>query len=135
MYQLLVIRLVGVGSSVLLFRWRGTISTYMYNLGLGFSLTTEDYNSYFKLKKIEEAYISSKEFLVSINGQSGVALKKSLGGLSCEVDYIFKKLDEVRGGEFIKTIKKELSQKVTDMAADIDIRLTALKNEDTAVNS
>ena len=121
-------RLVGLGSSWAIYRWRNTLANFLYDLSLQLSLSTSDYSHWQTLKRIEIAYHNNLSFYNQIKDQKK-DLKKNLGSLSSDIDYIFKKLDSVSGGDFVKALKKELSTKVVQMSNNIDAQLRLVLEE------
>ncbi len=106
----------------MLYRWRNAISSYLYDLHLQLTMSQSDYKNYMHLKRIEMAYRSNLGFYNQIKDKK-VDLKRSLGSLSSDIDYILEQLDGVRGGDFVKTFKKELSNKVVVLSNNIDAQL------------
>ncbi len=124
-FSLLGLGLLGGG---LLFWKRGSISKFLYkNIWLCLCLSADEYMQYEKLLKIEIAYRYNLVYFDSIKGESDSArLMTMLGSLSVDNDYIYKKLDEVRGGETIKAFRKQIVDNLNKLSEDIDIRKTPL---------
>jgi hypothetical protein len=112
--------LLGLGSTLFIYKKRGSISKYIYNnIWLSLSLSAEDYKQYDRLLRIEKAYLNNLAYFNSIKGDS-TGFKTKLGALSVDNDHIFSRLDEVRGGELIKTFRKEIVDKLNKLSEEID---------------
>ena len=118
----------------LLFWKRGSISKFLHkNVWLCLSLSADDYKQYDKLLKIEIAYRNNLAYFESIKGDSdSTSLTTKLGALSVDNDYIFNRLDEVRGGETIKAFRKQVVDNLNKLSEDIDIRTASLGNNSAA---
>ncbi len=118
-----------LGGGLLFWKKRGPISKFLYkNIWLCLCLSADDYQQYDKLLKIEIAYRNNLVYFDSIKGESDSSgLMTKLGSLSVDNDYIYNKLDEVRGGETIKAFRKQVVDNLNKLSEDIDIRKSSLE--------